>query len=185
MRDLVRFTRSEHLNDKMVPEVKNYDSPGKQLDCPSLKIPGEGKLSLFIHHKSLSQRVDTWQPTDREDTMPSWTEPTLDQLIIRFNASKSINHAIPMWNKHIFMTPNSVETNTHVSTLQSMIRKQLSKIGQSTEWHLTTQACRCPNPLRHSTLKCTRLTSSGYQGRDSGYQQLPYWTWHSWPELSQ
>ena len=42
-----------------------------------------------------------------------------------------------MWNKHIYLTPNSEETNTHVSPLHSMIRKQLSKIGQSTEWHLT------------------------------------------------
>ena len=33
-----------------------------------------------------------------------------------------------MWNKHIYLTPNSEETNTHVSTLHSMIRKQLSKI---------------------------------------------------------
>ena len=143
------------------------------------------KTVTFSHHKSPSQRIDTWQPTDREGTMLSWTKPTLDQLVIRFNANKSINYVTPIWNKHIYLTPNSVETDTHVSTLHSMIRKQLSKIGQSTEWHLTTQACRCPNPLRHSTLKCTRLISSGYPGRDSGHQQLPYWTWHSWPESSQ
>ena len=27
-----------------------------------------------------------------------------------------------MWNKHIYLTRNSVETNTHVSTLHSMIQ---------------------------------------------------------------
>ena len=142
------------------------------------------KTVTFSHHKSPSQRIDTWQPTYREGTMPSWTKPTLDQLIIRFNASKSINHATPMWNKHIYLTPNSVDTNTHVSTLHSVIRKQLSEISQSTEWHFNAQPCRCSKTLRHSTLNHIRLTSSGYPGRDSGHQQLPYWTWHSWPESS-
>ena len=124
-------------------------------------------------------------PLTGKGTMPSWTEPTLDQLIIRFNASKSINYASPMWNKHIYLTPNSVETNTHVSALHSTIRKQLSKIGQSTEWHLNTQTpVGVQISLRYSILKCTRLISSGYPGRDSGHQQLPYWTWHSWPESS-
>ena len=104
------------------------------------------KTVTFSHHKSPSQRIDTWQLTDREGTMLSWTKPTLDQLIIRFNTSKSINYATPMWNKHIYLTPNSVETNTHVSTLHSMIRKQLSKIGQSTEWHFNTQGpCMRPD----------------------------------------
>ena len=68
--------------------------------------------------------------------------------------------------------------------MHSMIRKQPSKIGQGTEWHFNTQACRCSNPLRHSTLKCMRLISSGYPGHDSGHQQLSYWTWHSWPQSS-
>ena len=46
------------------------------------------------------------------------------------------------------MTPNLVETNTHVSTQHSMIRKQLSKIGQSTEWHFNTQTCTRSNPTQ-------------------------------------
>ena len=98
-----------------------------------MKIPGEWKLFTFSHHKSSSQCIDTWQPTDREDTMPSWTEPTLDQLSIRFNASKSIKYATPKWHNRIYLTPNLVEINTHVSTLHSVIRKQLSEIGQ-THW---------------------------------------------------
>ena len=110
-------------------------------------------MLTFCHHKSSSQCIDTWQPTDREDTMPSWTEPTLDQLITRFNASKSINYATPKWNNRIYLTPNLVEIKTHVSTLHSVIRKQLSEIGQSIEWHFNAQPCRCSNPLRHSTQK--------------------------------
>ena len=51
------------------------------------------KTVTFSHHKSLSQCIDTWQPTDREGTMPSWTKPTLDQLIKPFNPRKSINYA--------------------------------------------------------------------------------------------
>ena len=121
------------------------------------------KTVTFSHHKSPSQRIDTWQPIDRKGTILSWTKPTLDQLIIRFNASKSINYATPMWNKHIYLTPNSVETNTHVSTLHSTIRKQLSKIGQSTEWHFNTQPpVGVQISLKYSTLKCTRLTSPQY-----------------------
>ena len=127
------------------------------------------KTVTFSHHKSPSQRIDTWQLTDREGTMLSWTKPTLDQLIIRFNASKSINYATPMWNKHIYLTPNSVETNTHVSTLHSTIRKQLSKIGQSTEWHFNTQPpVGVQISLKYSTLKCTRLTSPQYPVRILG-----------------
>ena len=127
------------------------------------------KTVTFSHHKSPSQRIDTWQPIDRKGTMLSWTKPTLDQLIIRFNASKSINYATPMWNKHIYLTPNSVETNTHVSTLHSTIRKQLSKIGQSTEWHFNTQPpVGVQISLKYSTLKCTRLTSPQYPVRILG-----------------
>ena len=86
-----------------------------------------------------------------------------------FNASKSINYATPMWNKHIYLTPNSVETNTHVSTLHSTIRKQLSKIGQSTEWHFNTQPpVGVQISLKYSTLKCTRLTSPQYPVRILG-----------------
>ena len=48
------------------------------------------KTVTFSHRKALSQRIDTWQPTDRAGTMPSWTEPTLDQLIIRFNARNPV-----------------------------------------------------------------------------------------------
>ena len=143
------------------------------------------KTVNFSHHKSSSQNIDTWQSTDREDTMPSWTEPTLDQLIIRFNASKFINYATPKWNNSIYLTPNLVEINTHVSTLHSMLRKQLSEIGQSTEWHFNAQPCRCSNPLRHSTLNHIRLTSPQYPVAQPGHQQLSYWTWHSWPESSQ
>ena len=117
--------------------------------------------------------------------MLSWTKPTLDQLIIRFNASKSINHATPMWNIHIYLTPNSVETNTHVPTLHSMISKQQLEIGQNTEWHFNAQPCRCSNPLRHSNLNHIRLTSPQYPVAQPGHQQLWYWTWHSWPESSQ
>ena len=80
-------------------------------------MQGEWKLLTFSHRKSSSQRFDTWQPTDREGTMPSWTEPTLDQLSIRFNARKSNNYATPKWNNHIHLTPNLVENNTYVSTL--------------------------------------------------------------------
>ena len=120
-----------------------------------------------------------------EGTMPSWTKPTLDRLIIRLNASKSINYATPTWNKHICLTRNSVETNTHVSTLHSMIRKQLSKIGQSTEWHFNTQSpVGVQISLRYSTLKCTRLTSPQYPVAHPGHQQLSCWTWHGWPESS-
>ena len=110
-----------------------------------MKIPDEWKLLTFSHHKSSSQRTDTWQPTDREGMMPSWTEPTLDQLIIRFNARKSSNYVTLKWNSRIYLTPNLVETSTHVSTLHSTIRKQLSKICQSTEKHFNTQDCRCPD----------------------------------------
>ena len=131
-------------------------------------------------------RINTWQPTGREGKMPSWTKPTLDRLIICLNASKSINYATPMWNKHIYLTRNSVETNTHVSTLHSMIRKQLSKIGQSTEWHFNTQSpVGVQISLRYSTLKCTRPTSPQYPVAHPGHQQLSCWTWHGWPESSQ
>ena len=65
-----------------------------------------------IHCKSLSQRIDTWQPTDREGTMPSWAEPTLDQLIICFNARKSTNYASPKWNNCINFLLNLAENNT-------------------------------------------------------------------------
>ena len=116
--------------------------------------------------------------------MPSWTKPTLDQFIIRFNARKSTNCASPKWNNCITLLPNLVENNSHVYTLHSTIRTQLPKIGQNTEWHFNTQACRCTYPLRHWTLKCTRLMSSGYPGQESGHQQLSYWTWHSWSESS-
>ena len=44
---------------------QNYGPPRKELDCPPLKIPGEWKLLTLSHHKSLSQHIDTWQPTDR------------------------------------------------------------------------------------------------------------------------
>ena len=106
------------------------------------------KTANFNHHKSSSQCSDTWQPTDREGTMPSWTEPTLDQLIIRFNARKCSNYATPKWNNRIYLIPSLVETNTHVSTLHSMTRKQLSKIGQSIEWHFNTQTCTSSNPTQ-------------------------------------
>ena len=66
------------------------------------------------------------------------------------NAKKSSNYATPKWNNHIYLISNIVENNTHMSTLHSMIRKQLSKIGQSTEWHFNTQTCRCSNPTRTS-----------------------------------
>ena len=65
-------------------------------------ITGEWKLLTFSHRRSSSQRTDIWQPTDREGTIPSWTEPTLDQLIIRFNASISSNYATPKWNKNTY-----------------------------------------------------------------------------------
>ena len=118
--------------------------------------------------------------------MPSWTEPILDQLIIRFNASRSINYATAMWYGHIYLTPNSVEINTHVSTLHSMIRKQLSEIGQSTEWHVNTQArVGVQISLRYSNIKRVRLTSPQYPVAHPGHQQLSCWFWHSWPESSQ
>ena len=143
------------------------------------------KTVSFSHHKSPSQRINTWQPTGREGTMPSWTKPTPDRLIIRLNDSKSINYATPTWNKHIYLTRNSVETNTHVSTLHSMIPKQLSKIGQSTKWHFDTQSpVGVQISLRYSTLKCTRLTSPQYPVAHPGHQQLSCWTWHGWPESS-
>ena len=71
-----------------------------------------------------------------------------------------------------------------MSTLHSVIRKQLSEIGQSTEWHFNAQPCRFSNPLRHSTLNHIRLTSPQYPVAQPGHQQLSYWTWHSWPESS-
>ena len=73
----------------------------------------------------------------------------------------------------------------HISTQHTITCKQLSKLGQTTKWHVNTQApVGVQISLRYSTLKCTRLISSGYPGRDSGQQQLPYWTWHSWLESS-
>ena len=87
-------------------------------------------------NKSSAQRFDTWKPIDKEGTMPSWTELTLDQLIIRFNARKSSNYATPNWNNRIYMIPNLVAINTHVSAQYD--REQLSKLGQSTKWHVNT-----------------------------------------------
>ena len=125
-------------------------------------------------------------PLTGKGTMPSWTEPTLDQLIIRFNASKSINYASPMWNKHIYLTPNSVETNTHVSALHSTIRKQLSKIGQSTEWHFNTQGpCMRPDTTQIFNPKVYQAHKPPMPSCASWHQQLSCWTWHSWPESSQ
>ena len=183
MKDSARFTRSGHLNVKLA--LKSELRPTRwRIKLSIIQNTRWVKTVTFSHHKS-SQRIDTWQPTDREDTMPSWTEPTLDQLIIGFNASKSINYATPMWNKHIYLTSNSVETNTHVSTLHSMIRKQLSKIGQSTEWHFNTQTpVGVQISLRYSNIKGVRLTSPQYPVAHLGHQQLSCWTWHSWPESS-
>ena len=64
--------------------------------CVNIENTTSVKLSPFSHGKS-SQRIDTWQPTDREGTLPSWTKLTLDQLIIRLNTSKSRNYATPKW----------------------------------------------------------------------------------------
>ena len=101
----------------------------KEFDCPSLNIPGDWTLLTFSPRNSSSPRTDTWHTTDREGTMPSCTEPTLDQSIAHFNATKSSNYATPKWNSRIYLTHNLIETNTHGSTLHSMIRKQVSKIG--------------------------------------------------------
>ena len=40
-------------------------------------------------------------------------------------------------------------------------------------------------PLRPSTLNCIRLISSRYLVRDSGHQQLSYWSRGIWPKSSQ
>ena len=116
--------------------------------------------------------------------MPSWTEPILDELIIWLNVRKSSNYATPNWNNRIYLIPNLVENQTRGSTLHSMIRKQLSKFGQTLSDMSTPRPEGALPSLRYWDLKCGRLISPWYPVPDSGHQQLPYWTWHSWPESS-
>ena len=101
-----------------VPELSTsapYGGDNEGLGMVHTERTGEWKLLTSSHHKPSSQRIDTWQPTDREDAMPSWTGPTLGQLIIRFNARKSWrNNVILKWKKNL--TPNLEENKTHMST---------------------------------------------------------------------
>ena len=92
MRDLTRCTWSEHLNVKMVSKISKFRPTRQIIKLSVIHNTRWVKTVTFSHRKSLSQRNDTWQPTDREGTMPSWTEPTVDQLIIRFNARESSNY---------------------------------------------------------------------------------------------
>ena len=98
---LVRVTRSEHLDAKMVPKSKLPSTRQRS----RLSVIGSTwwvKTVAFSHCKSLSQWIDTWQPTDREGTTPPGTELTLDQLLTWFNGRKSSNNATPKWNNRIY-----------------------------------------------------------------------------------
>ena len=178
MKDLARCTQSEHLNVKMASKIKIMAHPAHHYfyDRQLIKLPiiensrWVKTANILSHHISPSQRIDIWQPTDREDMMPSWTEPTLDQLIIRFNAMKSSNYFTLKWNNRIYLTSNLVETNTPGSTLHSTIRTQLSKIGRSTDRHFYTQACRCPNPTQISRPKA-------YKSHKLWISRSRLWAW--------